>query len=445
MELRRKAYERFEFWQSHKTSQALLVTGSRQVGKSYLVNKFAHEAYGHAVLFDLVENVAARESFAQARDVDDLLFRISVVAQAPLVPHETVVVFDEVQECPTLITLVKYLVERGDYDYILTGALLGVELEGARSLPVGYVTEVRMFPLDFEEFCWASGVPESAFDLLRSSAETRTPLPDFLHELLLQQFRRYLLVGGMPDAVVAYHATNSIDQVRIIQGDIRSLYRRDITKYAPKDRRLVIGDIYERIPAELLRENRRFRLSSVEGVKRFKQVDNDLLWLTGAGVALAETSVSEVCSPLLASERRGAFKLFLSDVGLLTGSYTKNVAQDILDDVPAGPLGGIYENYVAEELVAHGFRLRYFSDSGKRIGELDAIVERADGSLVLFEVKSGGRYRTHAALDHALEVWPRETIEAYVPSNANIEDAGRITYLPVYATGLFVPDEAGPR
>ena len=441
MELRRKALERFEFWRTHKTKQALLVTGSRQVGKSYLVSRFAQESYGSVAYFDLLENRAAAESFNQARDVSDLLFRISVLAQVPLVPHETVVVFDEVQECPTVITLVKYLVDRGDYDYILTGSLLGVELEGARSLPVGYLTEVQMFPLDFEEFCWAVGVQRAAFDALRDAVAARAPIPEYLHDLLLQQFKRYLLVGGMPDAVVAYRESNSIDQVRVIQSDIRSLYRRDITKYAPKERRLVVGNIYEAIPAELIRENRRFRLSSVEDVKRFSQVDGDLLWLTKAGVALAETSVTEVRSPLLAAERRNAFKLFLSDVGLLTGSYTKALAQNILDGVSAGPVGGVYENYVAEELAAHGFALRYFSDSGKRIGELDAVVERADGRLLLFEVKSGGRYRTHAALDHALEAWPDEDIDAYVLSNSNIEVAGPITYLPAYAVGLFSVDE----
>lgn len=439
--LRRKAIERFRFWKEHKTKQALLVTGARQVGKSYLIDEFARQSYPHVVSFDFVRNPAAAKALAEATDAADFAFRISVLAQEPLVPGETVVVFDEIQECPEVLTYIKYLVDQGDYDYILSGSLLGVALEGVRSLPVGYVTEVQMYPLDFEEFCWARGLPDSVLPSLARNAARAEPVPDYLHDRLTALFKRYLIVGGMPDAVVSYGASNSLDQVRVLQRDIRRLYREDIAKYAPKDRRLVIQDIYDLIPSELLTPSKRFRLNSIPDVKRFAQVEDEFLWLTRAGVALGETAVTEPVMPLLAAKKKGAVKLFLSDVGLLMGSYVKQTAAALLGDEASANLGGVYENYVVQELVAHGFDAHYYS--GKRVGELDAVVERDDGEILLFEVKSGTSYKTHAALDNALATWPTPGREAFVLSHANIERTGDVLYLPLYLVGLFSPENAG--
>lgn len=439
--LRRKAIERFRFWKEHKTKQALLVTGARQVGKSYLIDEFARQSYPHVVSFDFVKNPAAAKALAEAGDAADFAFRVSVLSQEPLVPGKTVVVFDEIQACPDVLTYVKYLVDQGDYDYILSGSLLGVALEGVRSLPVGYVTEVQMYPLDFEEFCWAQGLPDSVLPSLAQNAVRAEPVPDYLHDRLTTLFKRYLIVGGMPDVVVSYGTSNALDQVRVLQRDIRRLYREDIAKYAPKDRRLVIQDIYELVPSELLTPSKRFRLNSIPDVKRFTQVEDEFLWLTRAGVALDETAVTEPVMPLLAAKKKGAVKLFLSDVGLLMGSYVKQTAAALLGDEASVNLGGVYENYVVQELVAHGFDAHYYS--GKRVGELDAVVERDDGEILLFEVKSGTSYKTHAALDNALATWPSPGREAFVLFHANIERDGDVLYLPLYLVGLFSPENAG--
>ena len=241
--------------------------------------------------------------------------------------------------------------------------------------------------------------------------------------------------------VVSYGTSNALDQVRVLQRDIRRLYREDIAKYAPKDRRLVIQDIYELVPSELLTPSKRFRLNSIPDVKRFTQVEDEFLWLTRAGVALDETAVTEPVMPLLAAKKKGAVKLFLSDVGLLMGSYVKQTAAALLGDEASVNLGGVYENYVVQELVAHGFDAHYYS--GKRVGELDAVVERDDGEILLFEVKSGTSYKTHAALDNALATWPSPGREAFVLSHANIERDGDVLYLPLYLVGLFSPENAG--
>ncbi|NMM93291.1 ATP-binding protein [Bifidobacterium oedipodis] len=433
--LRRKALERFRFWKEHKTKQALLVTGARQVGKSTLIRAFAEESYDHVVMFDLVDNMRARDSFAQAQSAQDLELRMSVMSDVDMVPGSTVVIVDEVQECPQIVTFIKYLVDKGNYDFILSGSMLGVALDNIRSIPVGYLTEVRMFPMDFEEFCWANGVPETAFDMLRQCVSQRKPIADYLHNRFADLFKRYLLVGGMPDAVNAFLQSNDIGQVRIIQNDLRRYYREDISKYAPKDRRLVIQNIYDLVPSELLHSGRRFHLGSIEGVKRFTQVQDEFLWLTNAGVALAQYNIAELAHPFLLSENRNKIKLFYSDVGLLTGAYSKEASRDILDDNPSVNLGSTYENFVVQELAAHGFQTRYYQS--KAIGEIDAAIERADGTVVVFEVKSGRSYKSHAALDNALASTNCHVDEAYVLYNGNVEASGSIMYIPVYAVGLF--------
>ena len=434
----RKAMERFRFWKDHKTKQALLVTGARQVGKSTLIRAFAQEHYRHVVWFDMVADVRARDSFAQSGSWQDLELRISVMADGPMVPGDTVVVFDEVQECPQIVTFIKYLVDKGDYDYVLSGSLLGVALDNIRSIPVGYLTEVRMFPLDFEEFCWANGMQPDVFGVLRECVSAHRPIPDYLHDKLFDLFRRYLLIGGMPDAINAFLETNGVDQVRVIQSDIRRFYREDISKYAPRERRLVIQNIYDLIPSELLHSGRRFRLSSIEGVKRFRQVEDEFLWLIDAGVALMECNITELAHPFLLSESRSKVKLFYSDVGLLTGAYSKESSRDILDDTSSVNLGGTYESFVVQELMAHGSCPRYYQS--RKIGEIDAAIERPDGSVIAFEVKSGSGYRTHAALDHALASSACHVDEAYVlcRSNVEVDEAAGIIYLPIYAVGCLV-------
>jgi predicted AAA+ superfamily ATPase len=345
-------------------------------------------------------------------------------------PGRTLVFFDEIQECPEIVTYVKFLVEKSEYDYLLSGSLLGVELENIRSYPVGYLSELLMFPLDYEEFCWANGLGAEQLQLAGDSFAARRAVPDFLHERLMNLFHKYLVIGGMPDAVAAFLRDNSVDQVRVVQDDIVAFYKKDISKYAPKDRRLVIRNIYELIPSELSRQNRRFKLNSITDVKRFTQVQDEFLWLTQANVALAAYNVSAPVSPLLLSESRSSFKLFCSDVGLLTSRYPKQASLGLLDGRPAAQMGGTYENFAAQELAAHGYDLRYYAS--KRIGELDFVIEGKDNQIAALEIKSGKAYKTHAALSNALAVPNYDITSAYVFAETNVEQRGEVLYLPIY-------------
>ncbi len=439
--LKRKARAQFESWLALSPGKALLVKGARQVGKSFLVDAFAREAFENVVSFDLIADASVRDSFLAAKSADDLLMRMTIAASQPMVAGKTVVVVDEVQRCPNVVTFIKYLAQRGDFRYILTGSLLGVELESIDSLPVGYVEQVRMFPLDFEEFCWANGVDRCAFDILEGCLEREEELPGFLYDRLLALFRQYVVVGGMPDAVNAFLAARNVDEVRKIHGDIHSLYRDDIAKYAPVELRLVIRDIYDLIPSEAGSKNKRFKLSSIEGVKRFSQVTSHFLWLTEAGVALSVHNVAAPVSPLLLSEQRSLFKLFYLDTGMLMSSYPKKTAQGVFDGTAEGSfgmnMGAAFESFVAQELVAHGFKLRYFSS--KKVGEIDFVEETLDGEVIAIEVKSGKRYKSHAALDNALGAKDYGVDRALVLAESNLFRDGDVLYVPVFMAGLLKP------
>ena len=439
--LDRKAKAQFQSWLDSSPNKALLVKGARQVGKSFLVSAFARESFEHVVTFDLIEDISVRDSFSAAKSADELLIRMTIAADEPMVARKTVVVIDEVQQCPNIVTFIKYLVQRGDFRFILTGSLLGVELEGIDSLPVGYVEQIQMYPLDFEEFCWANGVASVAFDMLRNHLEEEKELPDYLYDRLLSLFRQYVVVGGMPDAVNAFLATRNIDEVRKIHRDLHSLYHADIAKYAPPDLRLTIRDIYDLIPSEVGSKNRRFKLSSIEGVKRFSQVTEHFLWLSEAGVALPVYNVSAPVAPLLVGEQRNLFKMFYLDTGMLMSSYSKKVAQGVFDGEAEGSfsmnMGAAFEGFVAQELKARGFKLRYFTS--KKVGELDFVEETLAGDVLAIEVKSGRYYKTHAALDNALATRGYGVDRALVFAETNLFRDGNVLYLPIFMAGLLEP------
>lgn len=439
--LDRKAKAQFQSWLDSSPNKALLVKGARQVGKSFLVSAFARESFEHVVAFDLIEDISVRDSFSAAKSADELLMRMTIAAVEPMIAKKTVVVIDEVQQCPNVVTFIKYLVQRGDFRFILTGSLLGVELEGIDSLPVGYVEQIQMYPLDFEEFCWANGVASVAFDMLRNHLEEEKELPDYLYDRLLSLFRQYVVVGGMPDAVNAFLATRNIDEVRKIHRDLHSLYHDDIAKYAPPDLRLTIRDIYDLIPSEVGSKNRRFKLSSIEGVKRFSQVTEHFLWLSEAGVALPVYNVSAPVAPLLVGEQRNLFKMFYLDTGMLMSSYSKKVAQGVFDGEAEGSfgmnMGAAFEGFVAQELKARGFKLRYFTS--KKVGELDFVEETLAGDVLAIEVKSGRYYKTHAALDNALAARGYGIDRALVFAETNLFRDGNVLYLPIFMAGLLEP------
>lgn len=434
-QLLRKAMTQLEDWKASASKKALLVDGPRQVGKTYLVREFARRNYAHLVEINLLEVEGAAQAFNSVANSSDLFSRITLFATEPLVPHETLIFIDEVQEAPEMITAAKFLVDKeGDkYDFVFSGSLLGVELKGVRSWPTGYLREVNMYPLDFEEFCWANGLAQPVLDQVREHLARFEPLDAFVHERLLGLFYYYLAVGGMPDAVSRYVDTGNLQEVRAAQKDIVVAYRHDIAKYC-KDDPLFVKAIFDSIPTQLNSQNKRYVASDLGRNVRVSREENKFLWLVDAGVAIAAYNVDEPRYPLALARNSTLFKLFMNDVGLLAFASGMDTVRKTLSREPTN-YGAVYENYVAQALVAQGLSPYYFKT--KKLGELDFVVQGALGLVLPLEVKSGKTYKRHAALKNVLETENYGLEHAAVLYDGNVEKREGIVYAPIYAASFL--------
>ena len=425
-----------------RTKKAVLVTGARQIGKTYSIRAAARRNFDYFVEVNFITSPEAVGIFRGARDAQDMLFRLSAFVNKPLVKGRTLVFFDEVQVYPDVVTLIKSLVDEGSYRYALSGSLLGIELNNLRSEPVGYMDVKDMYPMDLQEFLTAVGMSQTVVEALRRNWTERTAVDSFVHRRLMQAFRLYLIVGGMPQAVQTYLDTNNLQEVVAIQKSVLREYQRDIMKYKTGDnsQKLYIDEVFQLIPSELNAKNKRFILKNLNEKARFASYENSFLWLRDAGVALPTYNVEEHKLPLLLAKTRNLFKLFQSDVGLLSCQCAGGIQLQLLNDEQAINFGSIYENYVAQELKAHGFDLYYYNS--KRQGELDFVVEHR-GKILPIEVKSGKDYERHHALSNVMASTEYDIDEGLVLCNGNVETKGRVVYMPIYML-MFLEKEQVP-
>lgn len=426
--LERKIEQELKRFKGSDDRKALLVTGARQVGKTYTIREFGRRTYPSFVEINFLENKAAQSLFENALDSSDLLLRLSAIAGESFVPGETLIFLDEVQECKEIVTAIKFLVEEGSYRYILSGSLLGVDLKDIRSVPVGYLDVIEMYPLDFEEFAIANQVSRRVLDALERSFVEKKPVDHLVHEKMMELFRLYLIVGGMPAAVVKYLNTSNLKDVVREQRTILAMYQKDISRY-DKDNKLYLNEILDLIPSELNSKNKRFILKNLNENFKLSRYSNSFLWLRDAGVALPAFCVSEPVVPLLLSKSTNLFKLFLADVGLLASMYMDDIQIKILNREKDINFGSVYENAAAQELKAHGYDLYYFNS--KKRGEIDFLVEQG-GEVLPIEIKSGKDYTKHAALSNVLASEEYAIPEAYVFHNGNVSVSGKVTYYPIY-------------
>ena len=426
--LERKIYPRIEQFYHDNPHKALMITGARQVGKSYIIEMYAKAQYAHYVKLDFIEHPEYVSAFSNVSSAADILLRLSAMFGENMVPGETIIFFDEVQECKELITQIKYLVTEGSYTYILSGSLLGTVFSDIRSVPVGYMDIIRMYPLDFEEFAKANGVGENVITALRRAFESKTPIDTFLHERMMSLFELYMIVGGMPAAVRSYLKTKNLSIVINEQQEIIELYKQDISKY-DKDKKLYLSEIFDLIPSELNAKNKRFILKNLNENAKFSRYDNSFLWLKNAGVALPCHNADEPKLPLLLSRSSNLFKLFLCDVGLLAAQYGSGIQLKILSHETAMNFGSVYENIAAQELISHGYTL-YFYNS-KKFGELDFVIEH-DGNVLPIEIKSGKDYYRHNAMNNVLACKEYDLPKGLVFCNGNIEVKDNVVYYPIY-------------
>lgn len=438
--IERKIEAQFEHFYS-TTKMALLVTGARQIGKSFSIRRFGVSHFESFIEINFIQDGDVAEMMKDVTNAQDILMRLSVIYGQKMIKGKTLIFFDEVQECPEIVTAIKFLVEEGSFRYILSGSLLGVELKNIRSVPVGYMDIRDMHPVDFEEFIQALGVGSNVVEDLQKCWDEKKPVDNFIHRRLMQAFRLYLIVGGMPAALQKYIETNNLQLVMDEQKAIIAEYKKDITKY-DQGNKLYIEEIFDLIPSELNAKNKRFILKNLNDNLKFSRYENSFIWLKDAGAALPAYNVEEPKLPLLLNKQRNLFKLFQSDIGLLACQYANGIQLKILngDDSDIN-FGAIYENVMAQELSAHGFDLYYFNS--KRQGEVDFVIER-DGECLPLEVKSGKDYERHRALSNILMTTGYGIKEACVLSNENLKVVGKITYAPIYMTMFIKNKELDP-
>ena len=437
--LKRKISKRLEQFFSDNGRYALLVDGARQVGKTFIIEDFARRHYENFIEINFVKTPSARRIFENVDDESDILEKLSTFSRKGLMRGKTLVFLDEVQECPEAVTYIKFLVQDGTCHYVLSGSLRGVELKNVRSVPVGFMDEVKMYPLDFEEFVLANGEREELIAAARKSWEERRPLDRLYHERLSKLFRLYLVVGGMPAAVQRYLDTHDISAVVQEQEQILVEYRKDITKY-DRENSLRIREVFERIAPELNKKNKRFYVNSVKPGERTERLEDEFVWLKEAGVAIPSYVVDEPAVPLVLSKRSNLFKLFMNDVGLLAASYMDGIQLRILNSELDINFGSVYENAVAQELVAHGFLPSYYSS--REHGEIDFVLETG-GKILPIEVKSGKHYKRHRALNKLMECDEYGIESAIVFDDDAMDVVGKVFYAPIYMV-MFLKKDSLP-
>lgn len=417
----------------------LFLTGARQVGKSYAIEKYARAHFPVYVECNFYNEPQLVELVRNATNEKDLLSKLSLYKMVSFVEGQTFIFFDEIQQCADILTWIKFLVQDGRYCYGISGSLLGIELKGVRSWPVGYITEKQMYPMDFEEFVLAIGLPNQWIDTLRQAYEQKTPLDEVVHHKMMELFHLYLVVGGMPETVQKYVDTHDFVQVLEVQKAILALYKRDIQLYN-HGRELKINEIFDLIPSELNTQNKRFIFKNLHDKARFDNCQDDFLWLAQADMALPTYNVETPTYPLKLSEKRNLFKFFQNDVGLLCSQYADGVQLKLVQGQTNINYGAIYENVVAQELHAHGWDLYYFTN--KKRGELDFLLER-DDKIVPIEVKSGKDYERHNALTNVINSTEYGIENALVLCNDNIKVVGNIIYAPIYMLMFIQKQQVG--
>lgn len=419
------------------SKKALLIDGARQVGKTYIIRRVLESEGCDYIEFNLIQSPEIVSLLATSNTVDDMITNLSLFTNKRFVKGKTFLFFDEIQEFKELTTKIKFWVDEGSFRYVFSGSLLGVELKNIKSAPVGYLKTYTMYPLDFEEFLQIYNFTEQLKATLYKAFVNREPVNEAVHKRMMQIFNVYLNVGGMPSAVDKFAETRSLDDVISEHNDIIKQYKKDFTRYEKDDKKPYLTRIYDLIPSELNSSNKRFNFTDLKKGLRYERSEDDFIWLAHAGVALPVCNVTEPTIPLMLSEKRSLFKLFLSDTGMLTTLYGKATKMHLLSGNPDVNYGALYENVVAQELKTHGFTLYYYNS--KKKGELDFAVEYK-GKVLPIEVKSGKDYQRHSALSNIIETSDYLIDEAFVLSNFNVEIKGKIVYYPIYML-MFINEE----
>lgn len=440
--LYRKFAKNIEDFLNAEPEKILIVNGARQVGKSFIIRHIGRQMFKNFVEINLREDKEGPQLFANVRTTVDLYIQLGIVAGNRLGRLEDTLIFlDEIQEYPQLLTMLKFLRQEKRYRFIASGSLLGVALHDTGSVPIGSIEIQQMYPLDFEEFLIANGFNSEALESLRKKCKSNETLDENLHNYMMKKFREYLVTGGLPDAVNSFVSELNVIKLRRIHRDIHNLYKIDCSKY-DSEKKLTIRKVYDVIPSLMENKKTRIVVKDIEKKKgkQFSDYEQEFEYLINAGVAIEVRAVSNPKFPISESETKNLLKLYLNDVGILTYLLYNTNINAILNDDTSVNLGNVYETAVAQELHAHGLKLRYYDN--KQRGEVDFLIDDYDSLSVLpIEVKSGKDYKIHSALDNFLATPDYGIRKAVVLSNERkVSEENGILYMPVYYVAFLLND-----
>ncbi len=437
----RKITKCIEEYLSSGSDRMLLIDGARQIGKSYIIRHVGQKMFSNYIEINMEEDKLGDRIFADAKTTKDFYMVLSLVAGDKMREKENTLVFiDEIQAYDHLLTLVKFLMKEKRFTYIASGSLLGVALKNTQSVPIGSLDVQHMYPMDFEEFLYANGVGRDAIESMRESFNKQESLSDAMHGKMMDLFKKYLLVGGLPKAVETFVESRNVIEFRSIQREAHELYGVDASKYEEDhNKKLKIRRIFDMIPSNLENKKKRVVIKDIED-KKWKRSDDyidEFDYLISAGISLEVKAISTPTYPLVENSGKNLLKLYLNDVGILSGIFYRNNIKAVMTDIKSINLGSVYETVVAQELKAHGYDLYYYDN--KKNGEVDYLIDDADNlSNIPIEVKSGKDYTVHSALDKFLSNSEYNIKKAYVLSNEQkvyVEDG--IIYIPIYYIMFF--------
>ena len=424
--MKRAIMNNLRSWKSQSKRKPLILMGARQVGKTFVLKKFGEQEYANTVYLNFEDNPRLCKLFNASLEPKIILKALSIEMNAEIAEGKTLLIFDEIQECPNALNSLKYFCENAPEQHIVAaGSLLGVKLAHVKGFPVGKVQFLSLYPLSFLEFLEAS--KETRLKNFIEEEKNIEPLPPNLHEKLLVYFKEYLFVGGMPEAVAEYIDSQDVSKVREIQTAILSAYSLDFAKHAPKEHIMKINQVWSSIPSQLAKENKKFIYSAVREGGRAKEFEVALQWLMEAGLIYKVPLISTPKIPLSAYADLNAFKVYLVDVGLL-GAMSNLAAKTILheNELFQEFRGAIAENYVAQELIHSRYPLFYWTSEGK--AELDFIIEQ-DGSIYPLEVKSGNSLKKKSLRVYGDTYHPKILIRC---SPMNLKKDGAVLNCPLY-------------
>lgn len=387
--LKRKFYSTLMEWKENKSCNCLLVKGARQIGKTFIIDLFGKEQYQAYIYINFIENPNAKEIFSGELSASEIFKRISLfLPESQFIEKNTLIFLDEIQECPNARTALKFMALDDRYDVIASGALLGIRYKEITSVPVGYEKTVEMHSLDFEEYLWAIGYNDDQINMLRSYYENKEKVPNIIHDKFMSLLREYITVGGMPAVVNRFIETHHFGEVHSIQQMILDSYYDDISKYASVSEKPKVKNAYLSIPKQLAKENKKFQFSVIESKATARKYENSIEWLRDASLVRMCYNVSIPDFPLNAYEKDNQYKLYISDIGLLTALYGFDMKKAIIDNTLKGNIkGGIYENLVLDMLTKRGNKVNYYRTDNGSI-EVEFLITR-DAQVIPVEVKAG--------------------------------------------------------